>query len=190
MNEFSILCRVLGSLYHRPPQDPILTPLFALLREGTLRAQWPLEQDALLQRLEQNAEPAALAGDYAALFVGEQCAVPPCGSQWPNGPQEAEVRAFLTSRGMSLGEAPADHIGQLLLAASWLEDQSQEDEYAAQVRLFDSYLLPWCGTFLGKLEAHAQTPFYRALAGLSREAIQAMREELAEVETAAADRGA
>ncbi len=24
MNEFSILCRVLGSLYYRQPQDPLL----------------------------------------------------------------------------------------------------------------------------------------------------------------------
>ena len=28
MNEFSILCRVLGSLYSRQPQDPLLVPLF------------------------------------------------------------------------------------------------------------------------------------------------------------------
>ena len=28
MNEFSILCRVLGSLYYRQPQDPLLVPLF------------------------------------------------------------------------------------------------------------------------------------------------------------------
>lgn len=27
MNEFSILCRVLGSLYYRQPQDPLLVPL-------------------------------------------------------------------------------------------------------------------------------------------------------------------
>lgn len=34
MNEFSILCRVLGSLYYRQPQDPLLVPLFTLIREG------------------------------------------------------------------------------------------------------------------------------------------------------------
>ena len=34
MNEFSILCRVLGSLYYRQPQDPLLVPLFSLIREG------------------------------------------------------------------------------------------------------------------------------------------------------------
>ncbi len=37
MNEFSILCRVLGSLYYRQPQDPLLVPLFTLIREGSWR---------------------------------------------------------------------------------------------------------------------------------------------------------
>ena len=36
MNEFSILCRVLGTLYYRQPQDPLLVPLFTLIREGKL----------------------------------------------------------------------------------------------------------------------------------------------------------
>lgn len=180
MNEFSILCRVIGSLFNRQPQDPLLMPLFTLLREGKLQEQWPLEQDALLTRLQQNSDPQALAADYNALFVGHDCRVPPCASQWPNGPAEAEVRAFLSARGMPLSDAPSDHFGVLLLAASWLEDQTAADESVAQLMLFDEYLLPWCGAFLGKVEAHAASPFYRTLAALSREAIQAMYDELNE----------
>ncbi|MFH8134284.1 molecular chaperone [Pantoea osteomyelitidis] len=180
MNEFSILCRVIGSLFNRQPQDPLLVPLFTLMREGKLQAQWPLEQDELLNRLRENSDPQVLAADYNALFVGSECSVPPYASQWDNGRSEADIRAFLTSRGMPLSDAPADHFGVLLLAASWLEDQSEQDESAAQLALFDDYLLPWCGAFLGKVEAHATTAFYRTLALLTREAIQAMREELAE----------
>ncbi|EXU76180.1 TorD/DmsD family molecular chaperone [Erwinia mallotivora] len=180
MNEFSIICRVLGSLFHRQPQDPLLVPLFSMLREGKLQQHWPLEQDALLIRLQQNSDPLTLAADYNALFVGSDCRVSPYGSQWENGPQEDEVRAFLQSRGMPVTDSPTDHFGALLLAASWLEDQSQADEFQAQITLFDDYLLPWCGAFLGKVEAHAETAFYRTLALLSREAIQAMRDELAE----------
>ncbi len=56
MNEFSILCRVLGSLYYRQPQDPLLVPLFTLIREGKLAASWPLEQDELLARLQKSCE--------------------------------------------------------------------------------------------------------------------------------------
>ena len=32
MNEFSIVCRVLGTLFYRQPQDPLLVPLFALIK--------------------------------------------------------------------------------------------------------------------------------------------------------------
>ena len=180
MNEFSILCRVIGSLFNRQPQDPLLVPLITLLREGKLQSQWPLEQDELLTRLQQNSDPQALAADYNALFVGSDCNVPPYASQWPEGKTEPEVRAFLSSRGMPLSDAPADHFGVLLLSASWLEDQSAEDESAAQLALFEEYLLPWCGAFLGKVEAHATTAFYRTLAMLSREAIQVMYNELLE----------
>lgn len=53
MNEFSILCRVLGTLYYRQPQDPLLVPLFTLIREGKLAQSWPLEQDELLERVQK-----------------------------------------------------------------------------------------------------------------------------------------
>ncbi|MEQ4531023.1 MAG: molecular chaperone [Mixta sp.] len=182
MNEFSIICRVIGSLFNRQPQDPLLEPLFTLIRTGKLQQHWPLEQDELLARLQQHADPQALAADYNELFIGSECRVSPYGSQWQDGPAEAEVRSFLQQRGMPLTDAPVDHFGALLLAASWLEDQAQEDEIQAQIALFDDYLLPWCGAFLGKVEAHAASGFYRTLAALSREALQAMREELAEAE--------
>lgn len=77
MNEFSILCRVLGSLFYRQPQDPLLVPLFTLISEGKLSANWPLEQDELLTRLQKSCDMPQLAADYNALFVGEECAVPP-----------------------------------------------------------------------------------------------------------------
>ncbi|WES70131.1 molecular chaperone [Superficieibacter sp. HKU1] len=180
MNEFSILCRVLGSLYYRQPQDPLLVPLFTLIKEGKLAASWPLEQDELLARLQKSVDMDALTADYNALFVGDDCRVAPFRSAWVEGATEGDVRAFLSARGMPLGESPADHFGTLLLAASWLEDQSAEDESEAQDTLFGEFLLPWCDTFLGKVEAHAQTPFWRTLAQLTREAIAAMWEELQE----------
>ncbi|CAJ0947326.1 unnamed protein product [Ranitomeya imitator] len=64
--------------------------------------------------------------------------------------------------------------------SAWEEGTSEED--VRQFFNFTSYLLPWCGAFLGKVEAHAATAFYRTLAILSREAIQAMRDELQEHE--------
>lgn len=180
MNDFSLVCRVLGSLFYRQPQDPLLEPLFTLISQGKLEQHWPLEQRELLARLQQECQPEALAADYNALFVGEDRSVSPYGSDYEDARPEAEVRAFLQQRGMPLGDAPTDHFGGLLLAASWLEDQAAEDEVTAQIELFDAYLLPWCGRFLGKVEAHATSGFYRTLAQLSREALQAMWDELSE----------
>ncbi len=182
MNEFSVVCRVLGTLFYRQPQDPLLVPLFTLIKEGKLQQHWPLEQDELLDRLQQHCDAHLLAGDFNALFVGSECSVSPFRSAYIAGANEADVRVFLQQRGMPLGEAPADHFGSLLLAASWLEDQSQEDEAGAQITLFDEFLLPWCGRFLGKVEAHATSGFYRTLALITRDAIAAMRDELAEYE--------
>lgn len=121
MNEFSILCRVLGTLYYRQPQDPLLVPLFTLIREGKLAQNWPLEQDALLERLQKSCDMQQISTDYNALFVGDECRVSPYRSAWQEGATEAEVRAFLSERGMPLTDTPADHIGTLLLAASGLK---------------------------------------------------------------------
>lgn len=32
MNEFSIICRLLGSLWYRAPQDPVVAPIYGLIR--------------------------------------------------------------------------------------------------------------------------------------------------------------
>ena len=108
MNEFSILCRVLGSLYYRQPQDPLLVPLFTLIREGKLAANWPLEQDELLTRLQKSCDMAQVSADYNALFIGDECAVPPYRSAWVEDATEAEVRAFLT-RDATGGYASRSH---------------------------------------------------------------------------------
>ncbi|WP_159567662.1 TorD/DmsD family molecular chaperone [Budvicia diplopodorum] len=180
MNEFSVVCRILGSLFYRKPEDAVLDPLFALLSDGKLKQHWPLEQDDLLDRLGQNLDRQALASDYQAMFAAGG-SVSPYGADY-DGIGEAETRAFLTQCGMPLTDAPADHFGLLLLAASWIEDNAQEsDEIQAQITLFDDYLFPWCGSFLGKVEAHASGAFYRTLAIVTREALQAMRDELSEV---------
>lgn len=180
MNDFSLMCRILGSLFYRQPQDPLLAPLFTLIEQGKLEQHWPLEQSELLARLQQEYQPTALAADYQTLFVGPECSVSPYGSDYDDARPEAEVRAFLQQRGMPLADGPIDHFGGLLLAASWLEDQATDDEVAAQLALFNDFLLPWCGRFLGKVEAHATTGFYRTLAQLNREALQAMWDELSE----------
>ncbi|MCV9880337.1 TorD/DmsD family molecular chaperone [Brenneria izbisi] len=180
MNEFSIVCRILGTLFYRQPQDPVLAPVLTLIKEGKLQQHWPLDQESLLERLEKGVDLTAMAADYQALFIGDNCAVPPWRSAYETDDEQSDVRSFLQARGMPLNVGAVDHFGALLLAASWLEDHSQEDETAAQIALFDDYLLPWSHRFLGKVESHAVTPFYRTLAVVCREALDAMRDELEE----------
>jgi TorA maturation chaperone TorD len=76
MNEFSILCRVLGSLFYRQPQDPLLVPLYTLIREGKLAQNWPLEQDEMLERLQKNCDAQGLAADFNALLSATSAAFP------------------------------------------------------------------------------------------------------------------
>lgn len=183
MNEFSILCRVLGSLFYRQPDDALLAPLYALIQQGKLQESWPLEQSALLGRLQQaSTESGAILADYQALFVGDACRVSPLRSAWVEGSTDADIRVFLSARGMTLSEGPADHFGTLLLAASWLEDHAAEDETEALIHLFTDAILPWYEIFLGKVEAHATSAFWRTMAPLAREAIEAMWDELEEDE--------
>lgn len=182
MNEFSLICRILGSFFYRTPEDPVLEPLWQSLNQGQLGENWPLAQEELINQLQRGYSMPSLTADYQALFVGEQPKVSPFSHHWPQGTQPEEISAFLTSRGMPQAQLPANHFGLLLLAASWLEDHRAEDENQAQLTLFYEYLLPWCGPFLGKVEAYAETGFYRALATVTRGAVQAMAEELFENE--------
>ncbi|URL77269.1 molecular chaperone [Klebsiella pneumoniae] len=179
MNErvFNPLPRA-GSLYTVNRRDPLLVPLFTLIREGKLAASWPLEQDELLARLQKSCEMQSLATDYNALFVVKPAASRRTVARGWRVPSEAEVRAFLSEHGIPTGEGPADHLGSLLLAASWLEDHAAEDQSETLELLFADYILPWCGTMLGKVEAHAHTPFWRTMAPLTRDAIAAMWDEL------------
>ncbi len=180
MNEFSILCRVLGSLYYRQPQDPLLVPLFTLIREGKLAASWPLEQDELLARLQKSCEMQSPATDYNALFVGEACSVPPYRSAWVEGSSEAEVWAFLSEHGIPTGKVRRIISARCCWPPPRLEDHAAEDQSETLELLFADYILPWCGTMLGKVEAHAHTPFWRTMAPLTRDAIAAMWDELQE----------
>ncbi len=180
MNEFSLVCRLLGTLFNRAPGDDVVVPLLAMIQQGKLKPHWPLEQDALLERLQRSVDASALAADYHALFIEQGGSVSPWRSSYIEDGTEETVRVFLQQRGMPLKEGAVDHFGALLLAASWLEDQAQEDESAAQLALFDEFLLPWSGRFLGKVESHATTAFYRTLAVLTREALDALREDLAD----------
>lgn len=177
MNDFSLVCRVIGTLFYRQPQDEVLAPLLTLIAQNKLAEHWPLKQEAWLTSMQQACVPDVLQRDFMALFCGDAPKVSPYRSDWLDA-DEGEIRAFLLARGMPCSEKPTDHFGALLLAGSWLEDQAQQDETKAQRELFDRFILTWSERFLDKVEAQADTGFYRALAILCREALPELRDEL------------
>ncbi len=178
MNEFSIVCRILGTLFQRSPDDAQVKPLLDMIAQDKLKASWPIEQDELWSRMAASLDLKAIIADYQTLFGGAEPTVSMRANHYDADITEPEIREFLTLRAMPLTDAHADTFGALLLAASWLEDQAAEDETAAQEELFDSYILSWCGAFLGKVEAHATTAFYRTLAQIARDAVIVLRDEL------------
>ncbi|NHW59574.1 molecular chaperone, partial [Escherichia coli] len=76
MNEFSIVCRLLGTLFQRAPKDPILSPIITMIGEGKLSQLWPLEQDELFNTLKSSVKDLAVVeADYQSLFGSEAPAV-------------------------------------------------------------------------------------------------------------------
>lgn len=177
INDFSLLCRLFGNLFYRNPSDPILAGTFAWLKQGGLRQQWALSTDTqseqALDFIEKNANPTELAPIYQALFA-ENGAVATTISAY--GGDVQAFSAFRLERAMP-ESADVDHIALLLLSASWIEDNL--DSTLAQQQLFEQWLLPCLGKFLGKVEAF-DSGFYKALAQLCRDALSALADELEE----------
>lgn len=179
-NNFSIVSRLFGNLFYRQPTDEILTPIFNWLQKHGLSQFWALETDIqsqqALEQLQMTLNPNALLAEYNKLFA-------------PNGRVSTKISdyginvdefaTFRIERGMPLIEN-ADHVGLLLLTASWLEDHC--DSSTAQRILFEKFLLSCANKFLPQVENQAVLPFYRALALLTREILAAMADELEESE--------
>lgn len=184
INDFSLLCRLFGNLFYRSPTDPILAPLFGWLQQGGLSQQWALSTDSqseqALRWVEKNANPTELAPIYQALFA-ENGAISPRLSSY--GVDVAAFLAFRQAHQMP-ALADADHVGLLLLTASWMEDNL--DMVSAQQAFFEDFLLPAFSKFLGKVEAF-DTGFYKASAQLCRDALAAMADELEESDAHDAD---
>ena len=193
-NALAFSARVLGALFYFAPNSTLAEPLVIAFTDGEWVTQWPypvLHADTLSAGFASPAEES-LAEAWQRLFIGpDALPSPPWGSVWLDrenvlfGDSTLALRQWMRENQIAFDvqqNEPEDHFGTLLLAASWQEGQSAEDESEALETLFAEYLRPWCGTFLGKVEAHATTPFWRTLAALTRDAIAAMWDELQEAE--------
>ena len=136
-----------------------------------------------------NLDPAALQVDYARLFIGPFMApAPPYGSVYLEdkrrlmGDSTVDVQQHYLSLGLDLSpdfkEAP-DHITAELEFMHVLVNQELEAiELSDGQRLFDNlrhqrnflqkHIGAWISAFTDKIAEHAQTDYYRHLAGVTR----------------------
>lgn len=181
INNFSFISRLFGNLFYRSPTDPLLSGVFAWLRQKGLEQVWALDTDkesrAAIESLQMILEPTVLDKEYQRLFLDEKNAVPTKISAYNINVEDFVI--FRKERNMPPVEN-ADHFGLFLLTASWIEDNL--DSVEAQKVLFERFLLPCANLFLTRVEVAANLPFYRALALLSREILAAMADELDETE--------
>lgn len=76
MNEFSVSCRILGTLFNHSPEDPITKPLFELISQNQFKLSWPLEQDESLTQLAASSQDLALViKDFKQLFLDTTSAI-------------------------------------------------------------------------------------------------------------------
>ena len=182
LNHFSMLSRLFGNLFARNPQDNILAPVFNYLQQQGLSQLWVLETDTLSQQALENVQlPIALdllAQEYDKLFVHN----PKVSNLLSDySIDEKAFHQFRLERAMPRLES-AVNFGQVLLTASWLEDNTASP--LAQHALFEQFLLPFAHKFLTQVETNASLPFYRSLAYLTRELLSAMADELEEIQEA------
>lgn len=186
-NHFSLASRLFGNLFYRSPTDPILANVFNWLQQQGLSQIWALDTDETSQTAIENVQmalkPDALTQEYQRLFIGESAKASPKLSDYQIDP--LALQQFRQQLAMPEVEN-FDHFGLLLLTASWLEDNGDNlpNQNATQIELqrelFEQFLLPCAAKFLTKVESHANLPFYRSVATLTRELLAAMADELDE----------
>lgn len=131
-------------------------------------------------------------GDHSQLFVGPlHLPSPPWSSVYLDrgslfGPTTLAVEKEFKRLGFWIPEGnrePCDHIAYELQLVAELHKTAAEklrqgdtvggSKYLNEARHFVStYLSPWLGDFLGLVEKHAETDFYRGLAKLTRGLVQ------------------
>lgn len=185
----------LGPFFLEDPRKGNIQEAFnaiAALDPNEAAEEWPFVEVATVQPLLQQMREGAASGsdaeelmwEYRRLFVGPAVKpAPPWGSVYTDrecvvfGRSTLALRAWLREKGIErLGDerSPEDHIGLLLLLMAWIADNKPEllGEY---LRL---HVLTWSSHFLEQLVEIAQHPFYQGLAGLTKESLEGIQDEL------------
>jgi len=172
---------------YRLPSDELPSVVEALEDALSQLGSEARSEAALLSA--KNLDPDALQVDYARLFIGPFMApAPPYGSVYLEdkrrlmGDSTVDVQQHYFSLGLDLSpdfkEAP-DHItaelefmhvlvNQELEAIELSDGQVLLDNLRHQRNFLQKHIGAWIGAFTDKIVAHAQSDYYRHLAGIAR----------------------
>lgn len=131
---------------------------------------------AALAEAARAANPAALADEYADLFIGlTRGEVLPYGSYYLTGflheKPLAVLRADLAALGMTKAEGvsePEDHVGLLAEVMANLIDGPLARDLDTQKRFFATHIQMWGDKFFADLENAEAARFYRPVGALGR----------------------
>lgn len=161
---------LLGSLLSQPPSSQLLQWLNSIeLNDdqlSSMRAAW-----SVLQMAAERAEPAQVAEEYHALFVGVgRGELLPYGSWYMTGFLMEKPLVALRQDLQQLGferdpqvREPEDHIAALCQVMGMLVSPESGSDRAVQRQFFERHLAPWWARFVEDLQVSASAHFYSAV---------------------------
>lgn len=192
----AVICDSMARLFAAPPDKAMVEVLREIDSEDTLclnseDPDWGAGLHLVAgyckrEGIEQCVLDAT--GDHSRLFVGPtHVLAPPWSSVYLDdgrlsGPTAQRVAQLFRQHGLQVpkpGQEPADHISYELEFVGELSRRIQASIQAGDceaargtaktLREFcDDSLLPWLEPFLGRVEEHAETDYYRGLAKITR----------------------
>lgn len=184
--------RTLGALFYYEPNDSDVAGLYELLKETQWTKEWPCGQEdqlsqpaALIQSGLTESQKESLDEAYQRLFIGPNpLLAPPWGSVYLDhenvifGESTLDLRQWQAECGIQVElqqREPEDHIGLLLMQASWLTENHPQ----LLASFLEQHLLPWSSRYLSLLAEHAGHPFYQGLALLTQVTLRDWQTRLA-----------
>jgi TorA maturation chaperone TorD len=196
----TVMLQLVGRLYRYPPDEELIEYLKKIdmddeedlfLTDEGCRAGIGL-MSGFCRDLTMEEAVRRATGDHSQLFVGPlHLPSPPWSSVYLDGgslfgPTALAVEKEFKRLGFWIPEGnhePCDHITYELQFVAELYKEAAEEfrqgdetggfQHLNEARQFTStYLTPWLAAFLGRVEKHAETDFYRGLAKLTRGLVQ------------------
>jgi TorA maturation chaperone TorD len=183
------LCRFLAGCYYQPAPEFAEERLFDSMLAAARAVEAPMAEGVERLGAAFDAQPLQdLLVDYTRLFLGPvEAPARPYGSLWLGGDQELMQQSTMAvvelyrEGGFDVAEdflELPDHVAaelEFLYQLIFREAQARRDSDAAVAeevsalkrRFLDAHLGRWVTRFAAAIAAHAQSGFYRELAGLT-----------------------